>query len=123
MEVGAARKRGRPPKAAAVDMKAQLQAAALDLFARNGYAGTSIRAIAREVGVTDWRRMAAENTVDSPIRGTPEIEGSAGSAGGQSRSIRRKNKSDMSEEAAGASNSSRLFTCARVPDPDVAVVR
>jgi AcrR family transcriptional regulator len=53
MEVGSARKRGRPPKAEAVDMKAQLQAAALDLFARNGYAGTSIRAIAREVGVSE----------------------------------------------------------------------
>jgi AcrR family transcriptional regulator len=34
-------------------MKAQLQAAALELFARNGYAGTSIRAIAREVGASE----------------------------------------------------------------------
>jgi AcrR family transcriptional regulator len=53
MEGGPGRKRGRPPKAAGVDMKAQLQAAALDLFARNGYAGTSIRAIAREVGASE----------------------------------------------------------------------
>jgi AcrR family transcriptional regulator len=53
METGTTRRRGRPPKAAGGDMKAQLQAAALELFARNGYAGTSIRAIAREVGASE----------------------------------------------------------------------
>ena len=44
---------GRPPKAQAGDTKAALLAAALTLFARNGYAGTSIRAIAREVGLSE----------------------------------------------------------------------
>jgi AcrR family transcriptional regulator len=48
-----ARRRGRPPKAEAGDTKADLRAAALSLFARNGYAGTSIRAIAREVGLSE----------------------------------------------------------------------
>jgi AcrR family transcriptional regulator len=48
-----ARRRGRPPKVEAGDTKAALLAAALTLFARNGYAGTSIRAIAREVGLSE----------------------------------------------------------------------
>jgi AcrR family transcriptional regulator len=47
------RRPGRPPKAQAGDTKAALLAAALTLFARNGYAGTSIRAIAREVGLSE----------------------------------------------------------------------
>src|SRR6202049_4088336 len=42
-----------PPKDQAGDTKAALLAAALTLFARNGYAGTSIRAIAREVGLSE----------------------------------------------------------------------
>ncbi|MEU7827988.1 TetR/AcrR family transcriptional regulator [Nonomuraea sp. NPDC049129] len=44
---------GRPPKAEAGDTKAALLDAALRLFARYGYAGTSIRAIAREVGLSE----------------------------------------------------------------------
>ncbi len=48
-----ARRRGRPPKDEAGDTKAELLAAALRLFARHGYAGTSIRAIAREVGLSE----------------------------------------------------------------------
>ena len=48
-----ARRRGRPPKSQAGDTKAELLAAALRLFARHGYAGTSIRAIAREVGLSE----------------------------------------------------------------------
>ena len=47
------RRVGRPPKSEAGDTKADLLAAALSLFARNGYAGTSIRAIAREVGLSE----------------------------------------------------------------------
>jgi AcrR family transcriptional regulator len=53
MESPEPRRRGRPPKASTGDMKSRLQAAALELFARNGYAGTSIRAIAREVGASE----------------------------------------------------------------------
>lgn len=48
-----ARKPGRPRKADAGDTKRLLQRAALRLFAQNGYAGTSIRAIAREVGLSE----------------------------------------------------------------------
>jgi AcrR family transcriptional regulator len=44
---------GRPRKAESGDTKAALQRAALRLFARNGFAGTSIRAIAREVGLSE----------------------------------------------------------------------
>ncbi|WP_084655546.1 TetR/AcrR family transcriptional regulator [Nocardia altamirensis] len=44
---------GRPRKADAGDTKAALLGAALRLFARNGYAGTSIRSIAREVGLSE----------------------------------------------------------------------
>ncbi|MEV6280297.1 TetR/AcrR family transcriptional regulator [Nocardia sp. NPDC051832] len=44
---------GRPRKADAGDTKADLLNAALRLFARNGYAGTSIRSIAREVGLSE----------------------------------------------------------------------
>lgn len=44
---------GRPRKADAGDTKAALLTAALRLFARNGYAGTSIRSIAREVGLSE----------------------------------------------------------------------
>lgn len=46
-------RRGRPPKAEAGDTKAALLEAALKLFAEHGYAGTSIRAIAREVGLSE----------------------------------------------------------------------
>ncbi|MDN3351154.1 TetR/AcrR family transcriptional regulator [Actinomadura sp. DC4] len=44
---------GRPPKAEAGDTKAALIGVALKLFALHGYAGTSIRAIAREVGLSE----------------------------------------------------------------------
>ncbi|MGH3378355.1 MAG: TetR/AcrR family transcriptional regulator [Actinoallomurus sp.] len=44
---------GRPPKAEAGDTKAALIDVALKLFAQHGYAGTSIRAIARELGLSE----------------------------------------------------------------------
>lgn len=47
------RKPGRPKKSEAQDTKAALLQAAVRLFAENGYAGTSIRAIAREVGLSE----------------------------------------------------------------------
>ncbi|MFG2004562.1 TetR/AcrR family transcriptional regulator [Spirillospora sp. NPDC048911] len=47
------RRRGRPPKSEAGDTKAALERAALDLFAKHGYAGTSIRAVARAVGLSE----------------------------------------------------------------------
>ncbi|WUH99093.1 TetR/AcrR family transcriptional regulator [Spirillospora sp. NBC_00431] len=51
---GAARRRpGRPPKTQAGDTKSELVEAALRLFAQKGYTGTSIRAIAREVGLSE----------------------------------------------------------------------
>lgn len=53
MTAEARRRPGRPRKADAGDTRAVLQRAALRLFARNGYAGTSIRAIAREVGLSE----------------------------------------------------------------------
>lgn len=47
------RRPGRPRKTDASNTKTILQQAALRLFARRGYAGTSIRAIAREVGLSE----------------------------------------------------------------------
>ncbi|MBF8188447.1 TetR/AcrR family transcriptional regulator [Nonomuraea sp. K274] len=47
------RRPGRPSKAEAGDTKAALLDAALRLFAQKGYAGTSVRAIAREVGLSE----------------------------------------------------------------------
>lgn len=47
------RRPGRPPKTEAGDTKAELVEAALRLFAQKGYTGTSIRAIAREVGLSE----------------------------------------------------------------------
>jgi AcrR family transcriptional regulator len=49
----APRRLGRPPKAEARDTRAALLEAALALFARHGYAGTSIRAIAQAVGASE----------------------------------------------------------------------
>ena len=50
---GLGRRRGRPPKAEAGDTKGALLQAALALFAEKGYEGTSVRAIAREVGLSE----------------------------------------------------------------------
>jgi AcrR family transcriptional regulator len=47
------RRPGRPPKTEAGDTRAALLDAALLLFSRHGFAGTSIRAIAREVGLSE----------------------------------------------------------------------
>jgi AcrR family transcriptional regulator len=47
------RRRGRPPKADAPNTSGRILESALGLFAREGYAGASIRKIAREVGVTE----------------------------------------------------------------------
>jgi NAD(P) transhydrogenase len=51
--VSGERRRGRPPKAQAGATKAALLRAALDLFAERGYEGTSVRAIARAVGLSE----------------------------------------------------------------------
>lgn len=51
--VPAGRRPGRPRKADADDTKQALVRAAVRLFARHGFAGTSIRAIAREVGLSE----------------------------------------------------------------------
>lgn len=50
---GSGRRRGRPPKAVAGDTKGALLRAALALFAEKGYEGTSVRAIARAVGLSE----------------------------------------------------------------------
>jgi AcrR family transcriptional regulator len=50
---GGPRRPGRPPKQHAADTRALLLDAALDAFARHGYAGTSVRAIARAAGLSD----------------------------------------------------------------------
>lgn len=47
------RRPGRPRKAEAGDTKEALLRAAVRLFARHGFAGTSIRALAREVGLSE----------------------------------------------------------------------
>jgi AcrR family transcriptional regulator len=47
------RRRGRPPKSDAVDTKELLLQAALALFADKGYEGTSVRDIARSVGLSE----------------------------------------------------------------------
>jgi AcrR family transcriptional regulator len=44
---------GRPPAAEAGDTRAAVLNASLTLFARHGFSGTSVRAIARAVGVSD----------------------------------------------------------------------
>jgi len=47
------RRRGRPPKADAGDTKEALLRAALELFAAKGFEGTSVRDIARAVGLSE----------------------------------------------------------------------
>lgn len=49
----AGRRPGRPRKTVAGDTKEELLRTAVRLFARHGFAGTSIRAIAREVGLSE----------------------------------------------------------------------
>jgi AcrR family transcriptional regulator len=46
-------RRGRPPKDEARDTRSAILDAALDLFARQGFAGTSVREIARAAGLSD----------------------------------------------------------------------
>jgi AcrR family transcriptional regulator len=46
-------RRGRPPKGEARDTRSAIFDAALDLFARQGFAGTSVREIARAAGLSD----------------------------------------------------------------------
>jgi len=48
---GKSKSRGRPPKEDAADIRQQIMESAIDLFASQGYAATSIRAIADRVGV------------------------------------------------------------------------
>lgn len=50
---GSGRRRGRPPKSDAVDTKELLLRAGLALFAAKGYEGTSVRDIARSVGLSE----------------------------------------------------------------------
>jgi AcrR family transcriptional regulator len=50
---GSGRRRGRPPKADAGDTKGELLQAALELFAAKGFEGTSVRDIARAVGLSE----------------------------------------------------------------------
>ena len=50
---GTGRRRGRPPKADAGDTKGELLQAALELFAAKGFEGTSVRDIARAVGLSE----------------------------------------------------------------------
>src|SRR5688500_6604928 len=46
-------RRGRPPKRLARDTRSAILDAALDLFARRGFAGTSVRQLAHLVGLSD----------------------------------------------------------------------
>jgi len=46
-------RRGRPPRDETRDTRVAILDAALDLFARHGFAGTSVRQIARAVGITE----------------------------------------------------------------------
>lgn len=50
---GTGRRRGRPPKADSGDTKGALLRAALELFAAKGFEGTSVRDIARAVGLSE----------------------------------------------------------------------
>jgi AcrR family transcriptional regulator len=52
-DVDAPPRRGRPPKRTARDTRSGILDAALGLFARQGYAGTSVRQIAAVVGLSD----------------------------------------------------------------------
>ena len=49
----ASRRRGRPPNAVGPATRTRILDAALDLFARQGFAGTSTRQIARAVGLSE----------------------------------------------------------------------
>jgi AcrR family transcriptional regulator len=65
-------RRGRPPKAEAGDTKGALLQAALRLFAEKGYAGTSVRAIAREVGLSEsvlYAHFASKRAIFEAVLG------------------------------------------------------
>ncbi|SEG21504.1 DNA-binding transcriptional regulator, AcrR family [Nonomuraea solani] len=60
------RRPGRPPKSEAQDTKGALIEAALDLFARHGYGGTSVRAIAQATGLSEsvlYRHFANKQAI------------------------------------------------------------
>ncbi|WP_084518072.1 TetR/AcrR family transcriptional regulator [Microtetraspora niveoalba] len=60
------RRPGRPPKSEATDTKGALLEAAMDLFARHGYAGTSVRAIALATGLSEsvlYRHFANKQAI------------------------------------------------------------
>jgi AcrR family transcriptional regulator len=75
---------GRPRKADAGDTKTHLQRAALRLFARNGFAGTSIRAIAREVGLSEsvlYAHFANKQAIFDAVLAEFGPQGPAGTVG------------------------------------------
>lgn len=84
------RRAGRPPRAEAGDTKAALKQAALRLFAERGYAGTSVRAIAAAVGLSEsvlyahyagkqaiFDAVLAEHGPRGPAEPPPEVEAGA----------------------------------------------
>jgi AcrR family transcriptional regulator len=78
------RRPGRPRKADASDTKTTLQHAALRLFAQNGYAGTSIRAIAREVGLSEsvlYAHFASKQAIFNAVLAEFGPQGPANMAG------------------------------------------
>jgi AcrR family transcriptional regulator len=75
---------GRPRKADANDTKAILRHAALRLFAQKGYAATSIRAIAREVGLSEsvlYAHFASKQAIFDAVLAEFGPRGPAGMAG------------------------------------------
>lgn len=64
------RRLGRPPKTAGRDTRAALVEAALELFARHGYAGTSVRAIAHATELSEsvlYRHFANKQAIFSEV--------------------------------------------------------
>jgi AcrR family transcriptional regulator len=74
------RRPGRPKKSVAQDTKAALLQAAVRLFAENGFAGTSIRAIAREVGLSESALYAHYGSKQAIFDAATERLGPAGVA-------------------------------------------
>jgi AcrR family transcriptional regulator len=72
------RRPGRPKKSEAQDTKAALLQAAVRLFAENGFAGTSIRAIAREVGLSESGLYAHYGSKQAIFEAATERLGPAG---------------------------------------------